>query len=92
MGDSTRFRPAIGLSIEPLGDGWVAFSPLSGETMFLNDQCAAIIEVLSEASSDRRAVCGVLSDDAQVSVEQVADVIGQSWAQLVEGGLIVALP
>ena len=60
--------------------------------MFLNDQSAAIVEVLSDAPADIQAVCAALSDDAQVSLEQVTEIIGQSWAQLVEGGLIVAVP
>lgn len=92
MGQSTRFGPAAGLLVEPLGDAWVAFSPLSGETMFLNDPSAAIVEVLSEAPADMHAVCAALAHDAEASLQQVSDVIGQSWAQLVEGGLIVALP
>ena len=91
MPATRRFAPAAGLLVEALGDGWVAFSPLSGDTIFLNDQSAAIIEVLSERAADASAVCHALSADTGLTVEELSDLVSQSCTQLVDGGLIVEL-
>jgi hypothetical protein len=49
-----HYTRAPGVRIEPVGGAWAAFSPLSGETLLLNDEAAAILEVLT--SSGPRSV------------------------------------
>lgn len=87
----TRFAPAPGLLIESLGDGWAAFSPLSGETMLLNDESAAIIELLSERPLDRNSLCMALSVDTGIEAHELGARIDDALPRLLEGGLIVAL-
>jgi PqqD family protein of HPr-rel-A system len=84
-------RPS-GLLVEPIGDGWVAFSPLSGETMMLNDETAAILEVLSEAPGDLESVCDALAADTGIPPSELMNRIAPNWIQLVEGGLVVERP
>jgi PqqD family protein of HPr-rel-A system len=85
-----RFAPAPGLLIEELGDAWVAFSPMSGETVFINDASAAIIEALSEEANDRASVAAALAADTGLSQDELATQIEDAWPRLMEGGLIVA--
>ena len=87
----TRYVPAPGLLIEALGDGWAAFSPLSGETMLLNDESAVIIELLSERPQDHSSLCMALSADTGLEPHELGARIDDAWPKLLEGGLIVAL-
>ncbi len=81
--------PPRGLCMAPIGPTWAVYSPLSGETMLLNDECAAIIEVLTEQASDLASVCRELAADVGVDAIELEKTIGASWTQLIEAGLIV---
>ncbi len=83
-----RFSPPEGLCVEALGDTWVAFSPMSGETLVLNNECAAILEVLAEAPSNLSEVCAVLAADHGDDAAQLREQIGPFWAQMISSGLI----
>lgn len=87
-----RFVPVAGLMLEAVGDDWIAFSPLSGDTMFLNVQSAAILEVLLEGIGDSDAVCTALATDTGLRAEELAGRVREHFGQLVDCGLIVALP
>lgn len=75
-----------------MGDSWVAFSPLSGETMVLNDESAAIIEVLSESPASIESVCATLAADLGESPQALMPRIAPHWSQLIESGLVIELP
>jgi PqqD family protein of HPr-rel-A system len=77
-----------GLQVEPLGGGWVAFSPASGETLLLNDEAAAILEVLSGGAASMEAVYAALALDTKLRPADVAASIADSWEQFVRAGLV----
>ena len=65
-------RPAV--LVESVGDVWAAFSPASGETILLNVESAAILEVLADRPCDTSAVCAALATDAGIDAGVSADV------------------
>lgn len=83
-----RYEVPPDLRLEPLGETWVAYSPLSGETMVLNNESAAILEVLRERPGDLASVCVALSADVGLAPAELATSIGPSWSQIVDAGLI----
>jgi PqqD family protein of HPr-rel-A system len=86
---ATRFACAAGLRVELLGDSWIAYSPLSGETMMLNDESAAVLEVLREAPGDIASVCRTLAADLDADPEQLMERIAPAWSLLIDNGLVV---
>jgi len=82
---------AFGSLVEPLGEQWVAYSPRSGESHLLNDECAAILEVLAEAPGTPESVCETLRMDWQIDGPQVQDLVTGAWSTLLEAGLIYAV-
>ena len=87
----TRYGLPPGLVVAPLGDTWVVFSPLSGETMVLNDETAAILEVLREEPGDVATVCDTLAAELGLESSDLATSIGASWTQIIEAGLITEI-
>jgi PqqD family protein of HPr-rel-A system len=88
-----RHARAPGVRVEPIGAGWAAFSAVSGETLLLNDEAAAILEILAERHAlDSEQVCAELARDVGLDPRVVAERIGDSWVQLASAGLIVAVP
>lgn len=83
-----RFSLHPGVAVEPLGDGWVAFSPASGDTMLINDESAAILEILAEGPARREAVCALLAEDTGLSAAEIEQASGDAWILLAESGLI----
>lgn len=79
-----------GTLTEPLGDVWAAFSPASGETLLLNDEAAAILEVLAEGPCSFDALCGALAEASEAPVGEVAAALDASLVQLRGAGLIQA--
>jgi PqqD family protein of HPr-rel-A system len=83
---------APGSRLTALGEGWVAYGGASGETLYLNDESAAVLELLRDdgpASFD--AVCQALAADSGLDVAAITAAVQQGWAPLVEAGLIVAV-
>ena len=79
--------------LEPLGDAWVAYSALSGDTLQLNAEAAAVLELLAEGPMDDLAVCRALAVDTQTDPVAVEEAIRHVWDQLVLAGLVrVAVP
>ena len=85
----TFYRSIPGTRLEPLGDMWAAYSPMSGETQLLNDESAAILEWLMG--------CGVgsglqaadsLSVDTGLSAAELVPRIRLAWGPLAAAGLI----
>lgn len=85
---STAFAPPQGLLLTPLDEVWVAYSPLSGETMVINNETASILEVLRERCGDLASVCEALAREVDLDPVDVAGTIGAAWKQLIEAGLI----
>lgn len=83
-----RYCLIPGTSVEPLHGGWAAFSPASGETMLLNTEAAAILEVLALGPAEGDSVCRDLASDAGVDESFVAQALRHAWDSLVSGGLI----
>lgn len=82
------FRRVDGVVVEPIGHLWAAFSPLSGETTLLNDESAAILEILDTRSTDTLGVCAALAEDCGLDARQFVDAVEAGWPRLVEAGLV----
>lgn len=83
-----RFARVPGILLEPIGHVWAAFSPASGETILLNDESAAILEVLQSGAASAAEVCLALSDDSGQSVDQLMPFVDSCWPRLIEAGLV----
>lgn len=77
-----------GLLVEPIGSDWAAYSPASGETTLLNDESAAILEVLSLGAATREQIYHLLAEDAGLPAAEVATILGPVWQSLLDAGLI----
>ena len=83
------FVRAPGVLLLPLGEGWAAFSTLSGETHLINDEGAAILEALDAAvPQDSPGISRQLSEDCGVSAQDLDDTLCGSWGPLIEAGLV----
>lgn len=87
-----RFARVDGALVEPVGHLWVAFSPVTGETALLNDESAAILEVLEPGPADTAQVCTQLSADSGVETDALTPIVEASWSSLIDAGLVRALP
>jgi PqqD family protein of HPr-rel-A system len=80
---------APGVLIEPLGEGWAAYSSLSGETHLVN---AESVEVLNQLdTSDVRSpeqVCERLATEYEVDAAELLATLSASWEPLVTAGLV----
>lgn len=84
---------APGVLTERLGEGWVVFSALSGETHLVNDESVEVLNALDEQfprSTDE--VCRHLAATYEVDFAEIESTLLGSWAVLVEAGLIVQPP
>jgi len=86
-----RYGRADGVLIEPLGHLWAAFSPSSGETILLNDESAAILEVLESGGSDTLGVCAALAEDSGLDAQRFVASVTGGWSRLLETGLVYRL-
>ncbi len=81
---------APGVLTEPLGDGWVVYSALSGETHLVNDESVEVLNALDERLPRSTAeVCRNLAALFEVDVAELEATLSGSWAALVEAGLIL---
>jgi len=81
-----------GSRLQALGEGWVAYGGASGETLYLNDESAAILEVLrDEGAASFDAVCLALAADSGLAADVVAQAAAEGWSPLVDAGLIRAV-
>ena len=83
-----RFARVDGVLVEPLGHLWAAFSPASGETALLNDESAAVLELLESGPSDTEAVASRLAIDCDVGAASLSEVVESTWPRLIEAGLV----
>ena len=81
---------APGVLTESLGDGWVAYSALSGETHLVNDESIEVLNALDEhllrtTSEVARHLAAIFEVDAA----ELETTLSGSWTALVVAGLIV---
>lgn len=81
-----------GLLVEPVGDVWVAFSPVCGETVLLNDASAAILEVLEDGPASTLTACERLARETGDTPGDLVTTVEQSWSMLIQSGLVESLP
>jgi len=86
-----RYSRADGVLVEPIGHLWAAYSPLSGETTLLNDEGAAILEVLELGLRDTSGVCAALAEDGGQDPDCFAAAVSSGWPRLLEAGLVQRL-
>ncbi|MBK9234522.1 MAG: HPr-rel-A system PqqD family peptide chaperone [Rhodoferax sp.] len=82
------FSRVSGVRVEPMGRVWAAYSPATGETTLLNDECASVLEVLEAGPATTKAICAELAADIGLPAEQLGVLVNASWAQLLEAGLV----
>ncbi len=82
------FQLRAGVRVEPIGEGWVAYSPASGDTLLLNIESAAVLEVLQEEAASSQAVCAALQPHIDVDATELLASIDSGWPRLVEAGLV----
>lgn len=80
-----------GVIVEALGAGWVAFSPSSGETALLNNECAAILEVLEGGPADVLTICQALAADCGLPVDELLSIVDSHQQVLIQAGLVQLL-
>lgn len=83
-----RYARTEGALVEAVGPVWAAFSALTGETALLNDESAAILEILALGPAHSHQVCAMLAADSGNPAESLTDLVEQSWAQLIDAGLV----
>lgn len=73
----------------PLGEGWAAFSSLSGETHLLNSESVAVVETLDLLQTrSELEVAQLLAEDSGVSAAELQTTIAGAWPMLLEAGLV----
>ena len=84
----TCFARIEGALVESVGPVWAAFSPVTGETSLLNDECAAILEILDLGPALSDEVCDMLASDSGMTAGSLASLVEQSWPHMIESGLV----
>ncbi|MEO5698675.1 MAG: HPr-rel-A system PqqD family peptide chaperone [Burkholderiaceae bacterium] len=87
-----RYRRTDHILIEPVGHLWVAFSPVTGETTLLNDESAAILEVLESGPADSTSVCAALVEESDGGAALIENHVETCWTQLIQAGLVRIMP
>lgn len=81
-------RTPAGVRLTDLGEFWSVFSPLSGQTVLLNTEAVAILEVLREQPGDLPQVCQTLAMDTGLGARELEDRCRGVWQQLLDAGLL----
>lgn len=74
-----------------MADAWVAYSPRSGETLILNDESVAILEILGDDLRGTEDVCAILRSDGGPWQHDLPDIVGEGLARLADAGLVQEL-
>lgn len=81
-------RTPLGVRLTELGQLWSAFSPLSGQTVLLNTEAVAMLDVLRESPGDLPQVCQTLAMDTDLDASELEDRCRGVWQQLLDAGLL----
>lgn len=88
---TARLR-APGVLTEPLGEGWVVYSAMSGETHLVNEESVEVLNALDEKQPrTTQEVCQRLGAQFGVDIAEMETTLAGSWAALAEAGLILQL-
>ena len=79
---------APGVRLQEIGDAWVAFSGLSGETHQLNDEAALILEMLRPGPMQESLLCAALAADTGSDPLAVQATLTDVWPMLEAAGLV----
>jgi PqqD family protein of HPr-rel-A system len=82
------YRLAEGVRTEPLDNAWASFSARSGETLLLNTEAAAILELLANGLVDEAEVARTLAADTDTDIVAVSEALRHIWDQLLAAGLV----
>ena len=83
-----RYILSQGTRFESLGDSWATYSRLSGETLLLNTEAAAVLECLAAGAADESEVAAALALDTGACAADVNEALHHVWEQLAGAGLI----
>lgn len=81
-------RTPAGVRTTDLGTMWAVYSPLSGQTLMLNTEAVAMLEVLRERPGDLVDVCAELARDGMHDAGELEALCRSAWQQLLEAGLL----
>lgn len=85
----SRYVAVGGVQVAAVGLQWAAFSPLSGETHLINNECAAILEVVMATDGvDSARVARALAEDTGLPVDELMASVDEVWPALVGSGLV----
>jgi hypothetical protein len=70
---------------------WAAFSPVSGESLLLNTEAAAMLEILGDGPVTVAGLVAVLASEIEVPLEEVASSVSRIWPQLFTAGFVQTL-
>lgn len=87
-----HFARTEGTRVEAVGSLWAAYSAASGETALLNDESAAILEILDQGPAATGQVCQQLASDCRVAAHELTEIVEVCWSRLVDAGLVRELP
>lgn len=80
---------APGTCVAQLGDSWVAYSALSGESHLLNTESVAVLDALDVVTPRTLAeVCVDLAQEQAQEATELEAILASSWNSLVEAGLV----
>jgi len=77
-----------GLRLEPVGERWLAFSAISGETHALNDEAVAVLELLGDHWMQVGHLCGLLGDETGLEPAVILAALEPVWPTLEAAGLV----
>jgi hypothetical protein len=77
-----------GSELEPLGEGWVAFSSLANQTLILNNEAAAVLDVLADAPATSKEIARIIANDTGLPAPEVDHLIGVAASMLRLAGLV----
>ena len=88
-----RYLRAPGVLTAALGEGWVVFSSLSGETHLVNGESVAVLEALeTDVPQSAEQVCDTLAHDYELAATELLVTLAGCWGPMVEAGLIRQAP
>jgi hypothetical protein len=82
------YRVREGVTLEAVGQMWASFSPASGETQLLNNEAAAVIEVLLELPRTLAQIDAVMSEESAVALGSITSLLEDTTFELEAAGLI----
>ena len=83
-----RFTGVPGVQVVPIGEAWAGFSPLTADTLILNNESAAILEVLALGECSLEQLAAELSTDCDAIADSLLPVLASHCQQLAEAGFI----